>query len=54
MKKIVVLGSNGMAGHMITLFLESLNKYDVYNICHQKKLNDKSIVLDVIDQVAFF
>jgi dTDP-4-dehydrorhamnose reductase len=30
MKKILILGSNGMAGHCIYNYLKSLNKYDIY------------------------
>lgn len=32
MKKIIVLGARGMAGHMILDYLSSLNKYDVKGI----------------------
>ena len=47
MKKVLVLGGNGMAGHMITLYLKKLNKYEVYNICHKEKLNKESLLCDV-------
>lgn len=47
MKKVLVLGGNGMAGHMITLYLKELNKYEVYNICHKEKLNKESLLCDV-------
>lgn len=48
MKKILVLGGTGMAGHMITLYLKTLaEKYIVYNLCHSFKLDDNSIILDI-------
>ena len=46
-EKVLVLGGNGMAGHMITLYLKELNKYEVYNICHKEKLNKESLLCDV-------
>lgn len=49
MKKIIVLGADGMAGHMITLYLSQLKKYDIYDFCHTKKIRKKSQIIDVID-----
>lgn len=48
-KKILVLGSTGMAGHVMTTFLEESGAYDVFNLAHKKKLNEKSYLLDVTD-----
>ncbi|MBU3191613.1 SDR family oxidoreductase [Clostridium bowmanii] len=50
MKKIVVLGATGMAGHMISSYFKTLlQKYEVYDICHTVKLEEKSILLDIHD-----
>ncbi len=47
MKKVAILGANGMAGHMVSLYLNSLGKYEVTNLCHGKKLNRNSFIVDV-------
>jgi dTDP-4-dehydrorhamnose reductase len=47
MKKVLIFGANGMAGHMITLYLESLNKYDIIPVCYSEKLSRKSLLLDI-------
>ncbi|MGV8980201.1 dTDP-4-dehydrorhamnose reductase family protein [Clostridium sp.] len=50
MKKILVLGATGMAGHMISRYLKTFSeKYIVYDICHTVKLDENSIVLDIHD-----
>lgn len=49
MKRILIFGSTGMAGHMITLYLESLGKYEIYNSSCSSKLNEKSTLYDIID-----
>ena len=50
MKKVLVLGSTGMLGHMVYHFLDSTNKYDLYNLSFRNKLNSKTIIEDVSDQ----
>jgi dTDP-4-dehydrorhamnose reductase len=52
-KKILVLGSTGMAGHVITIYFEESGAYEVFNLAHKKKLNEKTYVLDVTDFIAF-
>lgn len=49
MKKIMIFGSTGMAGHILTYYLLSLNKYKVINISHKRKLNKDSIIMDIMD-----
>jgi dTDP-4-dehydrorhamnose reductase len=49
MKKILILGATGMAGHVMYYYLLSLQKYELYTVCFRNKLNDDSIVLDVHD-----
>ncbi|AFM02100.1 dTDP-4-dehydrorhamnose reductase [Desulfitobacterium dehalogenans ATCC 51507] len=45
MKKVAVLGSTGMAGHVIALYLEEQG-FDVYRMSRSEKNSDKSISLD--------
>jgi dTDP-4-dehydrorhamnose reductase len=45
-KKILVIGSNGMAGHIISLYL-SEKGYDVTCVSRSKKLDLPTIILDV-------
>ncbi|QNU66872.1 SDR family oxidoreductase [Ruminiclostridium herbifermentans] len=52
-KKILILGSTGMAGHVITTYFEESGAYEVFNLAHKKKLNEKTYVLDVTDFTAF-
>lgn len=52
MKKILVLGSGGMAGHVITTHLKSIG-HDVTNISAKNKLDDTTILLDVTDKNEF-
>lgn len=46
MKKIVVLGSTGMAGHIISLYLERQG-FDVFRISRSETNSDKSCKIDV-------
>ena len=50
MKKVIILGSTGMLGHMVYHFLDSTNKYDLYNLSFRNKLNSKTIIVDISDQ----
>ena len=45
-KKILVLGSTGMLGHVLFEKLSSLKNYQIFNIS-RKKLNNETIVVDV-------
>jgi len=49
MKKIIVLGAAGMAGHMISLYLKTINNYHVIDVCHTYKPYPNSIILDIRD-----
>lgn len=52
MKKILVLGSSGMAGHVITqTMIES--GYDVDNLSGSKPFDPKTIIMDLTDTSAF-
>ena len=52
-KKILILGSTGMAGHVITTYFEENGAYEVFNLAHKKRLNEKTYVLDVTDFIEF-
>ena len=47
MKKVLVLGCKGMAGHVITTYLESLGTYDVWGLARGIDSGQKLINLDV-------
>jgi dTDP-4-dehydrorhamnose reductase len=51
--KVLVLGSTGMIGHQVYKFLESSDKYKMFNISYRKKLNKESILCDITDQDKF-
>lgn len=51
-KRILVLGGTGMAGHVVYLYLKSLNKYEMFNTVFRKKLTEDSIVMNATDPVA--
>ncbi|MFV0270974.1 MAG: dTDP-4-dehydrorhamnose reductase family protein [Macellibacteroides fermentans] len=52
--KVLILGSTGMAGHIVYYYLKGLNKYDITNISYRNKLDNDSIILDVrkIDELS--
>lgn len=50
MKKIMILGSSGMLGHMVYNYLKGLGKYNIIDTSFPKRLNDNSILLDVTDK----
>ena len=47
MKRIIIFGANGMAGHMISNFLKSIRNYEIIDVCHSRKLTENSIQLDI-------
>lgn len=47
MKKIMILGSAGMLGHMVYHYLKSLNKYIIVDASFPEKLNVESKLLNV-------
>lgn len=48
-KKILVLGGTGMAGHVVYLYLKSLDKYEMYNTVFRNKLTEDSIIMNATD-----
>lgn len=49
MKKVIILGALGMAGHIMAEYLESTKKYDIYAIARSKDSKYITKVLDVKD-----
>lgn len=47
MKKILVLGSTGMLGHVLYNYLNSYSKYILFNVSFREKLNSKTKIIDV-------
>jgi len=51
-QKVLILGSTGMLGHQVTNYFLSIDKYVVFNASFKNKLNEDSIILDVLDDAA--
>jgi len=49
MKKILVIGAKGMAGHVVSHYLESLGKYSVWKMARNFQTKDNSFDLDIYD-----
>jgi len=47
MKKILVLGSRGMLGHVVYHYIKSLNRFNIIDSSFNNKLNPNSHLLDV-------
>lgn len=52
MKKILLFGATGMAGHIAYYFLRDTGKYDIVNVVYRTPLTEDSIVVDVTDREA--
>ena len=50
-KKVLVLGSGGMLGHVVFTYLNDLNKYELFNSSYPKSFNSQSILLDATDKL---
>ena len=46
-KRILILGSTGMLGHMLCFYLKKNKNFKIYNLSFRKKLNPKSIICDI-------
>ncbi|PWH11095.1 NAD(P)-dependent oxidoreductase [Bacteroidetes bacterium SCGC AAA795-G10] len=46
-KKILILGSTGMLGHVLYRTLQAKSNFELFDISFRKKLNDSSIICDV-------
>lgn len=52
MKKVLLFGATGMAGHVVYYYLRSTGKYDMRNVVYRTPLTDDSIVMDVSNREA--
>ena len=49
-KKVIVLGANGMLGHVVSRYLKKhVNVYRVYNLARNIKTSDSNISVDLLD-----
>ena len=46
-KKVLILGSTGMLGHMLFFYLKKNKKFKIYDLSFRKKLNPKSMICDI-------
>lgn len=51
-KKIIVLGANGMAGHVITAGLKADVAYEVISVARTKSIIEPTVLMDVSDFVS--
>jgi dTDP-4-dehydrorhamnose reductase len=49
-KRVLLLGSTGMAGHMIYFYLKSIMNYEMTNVAYRTKLRENTIILDINDK----
>lgn len=52
MKKILLFGATGMAGHVAYYFLRDTGKYDIVNVVYRTPLTEDSVIVDVTDREA--
>ncbi|MCF6182101.1 SDR family oxidoreductase [Lutibacter sp.] len=52
MKKILLFGATGMAGHIVYYYFKEKGQYDIVNVVFRHKLNEESIVVDVTNKEA--
>jgi dTDP-4-dehydrorhamnose reductase len=48
-KKILILGSTGMLGHVLYSVLQKESNIELYDIAYRTKLTNKTIICDVLD-----
>jgi dTDP-4-dehydrorhamnose reductase len=53
MKKLLVLGAHGMAGHIITSYLKKLNKYEIYTLARDSKFGMVDYYCDVEQHIDY-
>ncbi len=49
MKKVLVLGANGMAGHVVKIYLENLDLYEVWGVARGENTSKNTVSIDVSD-----
>jgi len=50
MKKVLILGSGGMLGHMVYTYFKALNKYEIIDASFPQKAFSESTLLDVTNK----
>ena len=53
-KKVLILGSSGLIGHQIYNYLNKNSNFNLFNIAHTRKINDRTILLDAKKEGIFF
>lgn len=48
-KRILILGSTGMLGHMLFFNLKNIQKFNIYNLSYRNKLNPKSFICNIFN-----
>ena len=48
-KRVLILGSTGMLGHQVTKYFLTINKYKVFNTSFRTKLNQDTVILNILD-----
>ena len=48
-KKILILGSSGLIGHTVYLFLKKSNLFLLYNLAYSRKVDKETKLLDATD-----
>ena len=52
MKKVLLFGATGMAGHVVYYYLRSTGKYNISNVVYRTPLTEDSIIVDVTNREA--
>ena len=52
MRKVLLFGATGMAGHVVYHYLHNTGRYEIVNVVYRTPLTADSIVLDVRDTNA--
>lgn len=50
MKKILILGSAGMLGHVVLKYFQKINTYEIFDSSYPNKFRDESYVIDVLNR----
>lgn len=53
-KRILIFGATGMAGHVAYHYLNSTEKYEIFNSVFREKLTKDSFITDVTDRKAVY
>ncbi|MHB8336522.1 MAG: dTDP-4-dehydrorhamnose reductase family protein [Ignavibacteriaceae bacterium] len=52
MKKIMILGSSGMLGHIVCYYLSETKKYRIVDVSFKSKVNEHTLLLDATDKLS--